>query len=140
MEMFLIEAGIILTDVNVTFDDKVKEIRYDPEDTPAKLGINEDWESRNQITIDQRKKQLEQKLLLTGKCICGYNKLERILHECSWDQMEFHNLAWYEGNLVTELWWGKQLAAEKEEYLAYWDMTEGYEQEKSMSSLATESW
>ena len=55
--------------------------------------------------------------------------------------MEFHNLAWYEENLVTKPWWGKQPAAEKEEYLTYWDMNEGYEQkEKSTSSLATEPW
>ncbi len=42
-EMFLLEAGIILTDVNITWDDKVEEMRYNPEDAPAKLGINEDW-------------------------------------------------------------------------------------------------
>ncbi len=60
MEMFLIEAGTISTGVNVTFDDKVKELQYDPEDASDKLGINEDWEPQNQITIDQRKKQLEQ--------------------------------------------------------------------------------
>ncbi len=140
IEIFLIEAGIIAREINVTWDDQVEELQYDPENAPAELGINEDWEPQNQITIDQRKRQLEQRLLPIGEYLCGYNKPGRILHECSWDQMEFHNLAWYEGNLVTELWWGKQLAAEKEEYLAYWDMTEGYEQEKSMSSLATESW
>src|SRR6266540_6950384 len=126
MEMFLIEAGIILTDVNVTFDDKVKEIRYDPEDTPAELGINEDWEPQNHITIDQRKKQLKQRFLSTGECLCGYNKSERVLHECSWDQIELHNLAWYEGNLVTEPWWRKQLPAEREKYQVYWNMNEGY--------------
>ena len=59
-EMFLMKAGIILTKVNITFDDKVKELQYDPEDAPDKLGINEDWEPQNQVTIDQRKKQLEQ--------------------------------------------------------------------------------
>ena len=58
-EMFLMEAGIISTEVNVTFDDKVEEMRYDPEDTPDELEINENWESQNQVTIDQRKKQLE---------------------------------------------------------------------------------
>jgi len=41
---------------------------------------------------------------------------------------------------VTEPWWGKQPAAEREEYPAYWDMNEKYEQEKSTSSLATEPW
>ena len=41
-EMFLLKAGIISTDVNVTFDDKVEEIRYDPEEALNKLGINED--------------------------------------------------------------------------------------------------
>ncbi len=55
--------------------------------------------------------------------------------------MELHNLAWYEGNLIIEPWWGKQPAAKKEEYPAYWDMNEGYEQEeKGISSLATEPW
>ena len=53
--------------------------------------------------------------------------------------MELHNLVWYEENLVTELWWGKQPPAEREEYPAYWDINEGYEQkEKNMSSLVTE--
>ena len=52
IEIFLLEAGIISTNVNVTFDDKIEEIRYDPEEAPDELGINEDWKSRNQITID----------------------------------------------------------------------------------------
>ena len=82
IEIFLIEAEIISSEINVTFDDEVKEIRYDPKDASDELGINEDWESRNQVTIDQKKKQLEQQLLLTDECICGYNKSERILHEC----------------------------------------------------------
>ena len=82
-EMFLMEAGIIAKEINVTFDDEVKELQYDPEDVSDDLGINEDWESRNQVTIDQRKKQLEQQLLPTEKCLCEYNKPERILHECS---------------------------------------------------------
>ena len=59
-EMFLMKAGIILSEINVTFDNKVEEMRYNPEDTPDELGINEDWKSQNQVTIDQRKKQLEQ--------------------------------------------------------------------------------
>jgi len=42
-EMFLLEARIISTDVNVTFDDKIEEIRYDLKEAPDKLGINEDW-------------------------------------------------------------------------------------------------
>ncbi len=42
MEIFLIEAGIISAGVNVIYDDKVKEMLYDLEDTPDKLGINED--------------------------------------------------------------------------------------------------
>ena len=60
IEIFLMEAGIIARGINVTFDDKVEELQYDPQNTPAELGINEDWEPRNQVTIDQRKKQLEQ--------------------------------------------------------------------------------
>ncbi len=55
--------------------------------------------------------------------------------------MKLYNLAWYEGNLVTELWWGKQPLAEREEYPAYWNMEEEYKEEKkSTSSLATEPW
>ena len=96
------KAEIIARGINVTFDDKVEELQYDLENAPAELGINVDWESRNQVTIDQRKKQLEQRLLPTGECLCGYNKPERILYEYLWDQMKLHNLAWYEGNLVTE--------------------------------------
>ena len=82
-EMFLLEAGIISRRINVTWDDKVEELQYDLEDASAELGINEDWEPRNQVTIDQRKRQLEQRLLPTGECLCGYNKPGRILHECS---------------------------------------------------------
>ncbi len=58
-EMFLIEAGIIFTGINITFNNKVEELQYDPEDASDELDINEDWEFRNQVTIDQRKKQLE---------------------------------------------------------------------------------
>ena len=102
-EIFLLEAGIISRGINVTWDDQVEELQYDPEDASAELEINEDWKPQNQVTIDQRKKQLEQRLLPTRKCLYEYNKPGRILHECSWDQMELHNLSWYEGNLVTEL-------------------------------------
>jgi len=80
--MFLMEAGIIAKGINVTWDDQVKELQYDPEDAPAELDINEDWEPRNQITNDQRKKQLEQRLLPIRECLCRYNKSGRILHEC----------------------------------------------------------
>ena len=41
-EIFLLEAGIISTDVNVIFDDKVEEIRYDPKEASDELSINED--------------------------------------------------------------------------------------------------
>ena len=41
-KMFLLEVRIILTDINVTFDNKVEEIRYDPEEASNELGINED--------------------------------------------------------------------------------------------------
>ena len=43
-EMFLIEAEIIARGINVTWNDKVEELRYDPEDAPVELGINKDWE------------------------------------------------------------------------------------------------
>ncbi len=46
-EMFLIEAEIISTGINVIFDDKVEELQYDPQDAPDELGINENWELRN---------------------------------------------------------------------------------------------
>ena len=41
-EMFLMEAGIISSELNITFDDKVEEMRYDPENAPDELDINED--------------------------------------------------------------------------------------------------
>ena len=59
-EMFLMEARIISRGINVTWDEQVEELQYDPEDAPAELGTNEDWEPQNQVTINQRKKQLEQ--------------------------------------------------------------------------------
>ncbi len=59
IKMFLLEAEIISTDVNVIFDDKVEKIRYDSEEVSDELSINEDWEPQNQVMIDQRKKQLE---------------------------------------------------------------------------------
>ncbi len=42
-EIFLIEAGIISTGVNIIFDDQMEELQYDPEDASDKLGINENW-------------------------------------------------------------------------------------------------
>ncbi len=58
-EMFLIKAEIIARGINVTWNNQVEELKYDPKDALADLGINEDWEPRNQVTINQRKKQLE---------------------------------------------------------------------------------
>ncbi len=52
IEIFLIEVGIILTRVNVTFENKVEEVQHDPKEILDELSINEDWESQNQITID----------------------------------------------------------------------------------------
>ena len=54
------EEGIIVRGINITFDDKVEELQYDPQDASDELKINENWEPQNQITIDQKKKQLEQ--------------------------------------------------------------------------------
>ena len=51
-EMFLMKAGIISRGINVTWDDKVEKLQYDPKDALTELGINEDWEPQNQITID----------------------------------------------------------------------------------------
>ncbi len=59
-KMFLKEVGIISSEVNVTFDEYIEELSFDSEDASNELNINMDWKSRNQITIDQRKKQLEQ--------------------------------------------------------------------------------
>ena len=52
MEMFLMKTGIISIGVNVTFDDKMKELQYDLEDASDELGINENWKPQNQVTID----------------------------------------------------------------------------------------
>ncbi len=41
-KMFLMEAGIIVRGINVTFDDKVEELQYDSQDASDELGINED--------------------------------------------------------------------------------------------------
>ncbi len=59
MKIFLKEAGIISMEINVTFEEYDEVVQYDLEDVLNELGINENWESRNQVTIDQRKKQLE---------------------------------------------------------------------------------
>ena len=93
MEMFLKKAGIISTEVNVIFEEYEEVLQYDPEDVPNELRINEDWKLRNQVTIDQRKRQLKQRLLPTGEYVCGYRKSGRVLHECNWDQMKVYNLA-----------------------------------------------
>ncbi len=42
IKMFLMEAEIISTEVNITFNDKVEELQYDPKDVPEMLDINED--------------------------------------------------------------------------------------------------
>ncbi len=41
-KIFLKEAGIISTEVNVTFEEHEEVLQYDPEDVPNELGINED--------------------------------------------------------------------------------------------------
>ncbi len=40
MEMFLKEAEIISTEINVTFEEYEEVLQYDPENAPNKLGIN----------------------------------------------------------------------------------------------------
>ncbi len=60
MKLFLKEVEIILTKVNVTFEEYEEVLQYDFNDAPNELEINENWESQNQVTIDQRKKQLKQ--------------------------------------------------------------------------------
>ena len=52
IEIFLLKAGIISTDINITFDDKVEKIRYDSEEASDELGINKNWKPQNQVTID----------------------------------------------------------------------------------------
>jgi len=44
-EIFLKKAGIISTEVNITFEEFDEILQYDPEDAPNELGINENWES-----------------------------------------------------------------------------------------------
>ena len=44
MKMFLKEARIILTEVNITFEKYEEVLQYNPEDMLNELGINEDWE------------------------------------------------------------------------------------------------
>ncbi len=41
MEIFLKKAGIISTEVNVTFEEFDEVIQYDPEDALVELDINE---------------------------------------------------------------------------------------------------
>ncbi len=60
IEIFLKEVEIITTEINVTFEEYDEVFQYDLKDASNKLDINKDWKPRNQITIDQRKKQLEQ--------------------------------------------------------------------------------
>ncbi len=52
IKIFLREAGIISIEVNVTFDNRVEEMQYDPEDALDELEINENWKPQNQVTID----------------------------------------------------------------------------------------
>ena len=58
-EIFLKEAEIILTEVNITFEECDEILQYDSENALNELCINENWKSQNQVIIDQRKKQLE---------------------------------------------------------------------------------
>ena len=51
-KIFLKEAGIILSKVNITFDEHIEERSFDPENASNKLSINEDWEPQNQVIID----------------------------------------------------------------------------------------
>ncbi len=43
----------------VTFNENDEVFQYDLEDILEDIGINQDWKLQNQITIDQRKRQLE---------------------------------------------------------------------------------
>ncbi len=52
IKIFLKKAEIISTEVNVTFEEFDKVLQYDLKDASNELGINEDWESWNQVTID----------------------------------------------------------------------------------------
>ncbi len=58
-EIFLKEVGIISSEVNVTFDEIDEVLQYDLENAPEQLGLNKNWKSQNQVTIDQKKKQLK---------------------------------------------------------------------------------
>ena len=39
-------------EINVTFEEYEEVLHYDPENVLNELEINEDWKSRNQVTID----------------------------------------------------------------------------------------
>ncbi len=42
IKIFLKEAGIISSEVMVTFNEHIEERSFDPEDAPNELGINKD--------------------------------------------------------------------------------------------------
>jgi len=44
MKIFLKEVRIILTEVNVIFEEHEEVLQYGPENMSNELGINEDWE------------------------------------------------------------------------------------------------
>ncbi len=46
-EVFLKEAGIISSEVNVTWEEYDKVLQYDSEDASNELRINENWEPWN---------------------------------------------------------------------------------------------
>ena len=54
VEIFLKKAEIISLEINVTFNENIEELSFDPKDALNELDINKDWELQNQVTIDQR--------------------------------------------------------------------------------------
>jgi len=47
IKIFLKEAGIISTEMNITFEEFNEVFQYDPEDASNELGINENWKPQN---------------------------------------------------------------------------------------------
>ena len=46
-KIFLKEAEIIFTEVNITFEEYDKVFQYDLKDAPDQLAVNEDWKPHN---------------------------------------------------------------------------------------------
>ncbi len=59
MKMFLEDVSILTLCANITFEKYEKVLQYDLENASEDLKINENWKPKYQVTINQRRKQLE---------------------------------------------------------------------------------